>query len=296
MWFDPTVVRAIRDLFPEWMAIVFAFLSFFGSIYFVAPVIVLGYWWLDHRRFVDWIAFAFGGYAIMVAIKGLTDVSRPPVGPAIDPASLPTVVRIVYEPLLIIDTTSFPSGHAIAATIVWTMFYLETDIASERIRGVIAIGMIGLVSLARVAGGIHFPIDVIAGVAIGAVYLVLAFQCRSMLIERIRDRAVVAMFVIAAAMSTIAYSLNPQIDTLALVGGALGAAIAWERTPPPRDPWPRSIRTVGFAGLSLTIIAVLSLSLVLIDTRVTWFGLSFLGGAFVIGLPSAFDRIAGRSN
>ncbi|WP_241430584.1 hypothetical protein [Natronorubrum sulfidifaciens] len=51
MWFESTQVELVRDAFPEWMAFCFAILSYLGSVWFVAPAVVLAYWFHDRYRF-----------------------------------------------------------------------------------------------------------------------------------------------------------------------------------------------------------------------------------------------------
>ena len=59
--FDPELVKAVREAFPEWMAFVFAFVSYFGSVWFVAPAIVLAYWFGPRHRIAPWVATVMGG-------------------------------------------------------------------------------------------------------------------------------------------------------------------------------------------------------------------------------------------
>lgn len=70
------------------------------------------------------------------------------------------------------STSSFPSGHAMSATIVYTtVAYLASRLAGKRwIRWVtmlVAAIIIVLIALSRMYLGVHYPSDVMAGVIIG---------------------------------------------------------------------------------------------------------------------------------
>ncbi|MFU8866536.1 phosphatase PAP2 family protein [Natronococcus sp.] len=125
MWFESARVEAVRDAFPEWLAFLVAFLSHLGSVWFVAPAVVLAFWYLDPRRFASWIGIVLGCYAVMIGLKGFFETPRPGVDPAVPVESLPVLVAVVYAPAVEISTSSFPSGHAMAAVVVWTMLAIR---------------------------------------------------------------------------------------------------------------------------------------------------------------------------
>lgn len=69
-------------------------------------------------------------------------------------------------------TTSFPSGHAMSAAIVYgTVAYLAARLQrTARSRAMtigVALTLIVLISLSRIYLGVHYPSDTVAGVAIG---------------------------------------------------------------------------------------------------------------------------------
>ncbi|WP_440770486.1 hypothetical protein [Natronorubrum sp. DTA28] len=80
MWFESAQVEFVRDTFPEWTAFLFAFLSHLGSAWFVAPAVVLAYWFRDRHRFASWLGIVIGGYAVMLGLKGIFETPRPDVG------------------------------------------------------------------------------------------------------------------------------------------------------------------------------------------------------------------------
>lgn len=295
MWFESAQVEFVQGAFPEWTAILFAAISYLGSVWFVAPAVVLAYWFRDRHRFAPWIGIVVGGYAVMHGLKGVFSTPRPDVGPAIAPDALPTVVALVYAPSVEVATTSFPSGHAIAGTVIWTMFALETDVGTRRQRLAGAAAVVGLVAFARVGAGIHFPIDVIAGVAIGVCYMAAMLTIRNR--TRGTHAATGTVFTVAAVLSLVAFWTSGRPDTVALFGGCVGALLAWQYATPPREPWPVSIGVLVHATPGLAVLALVALVLLVVDSAVAWLVVGLTGGMIVVGLPRFIGRpgvVSGR--
>ena len=292
MWFDPVQVETFRDTFPEWMAFVFAFLSYLGSVWFVAPVVVLAFWFWDRHRFASWIAIVMGGYAVMVGLKGYFETPRPGVGPAIAPEALPLPLALLYAPAVEIATTSFPSGHAIAAVVIWTMLALELEWGTRTRRLLVAAAMVVLVSLSRIGVGVHYPIDVVAGAAVGLAYTALALAVRSWARARGRHAATAATFATSAALAAGALAIGGKPDAAALLGGSLGALLVWRYARPPREPWPVTRSILLRAGAGIGLLALVALVLLVVESHAVWFAVGFVGGVAVVGLPTI---VGGRS-
>jgi undecaprenyl-diphosphatase len=102
------------------------------------------------------LASAFGGIVLNIVLKLGFHRSRPSV-----------VVAAVHT-----FTSSFPSGHAMSAAIVYsTVAYLAARLLRHRwARWLVmtaAMSLIAVISFSRIYLGVHYPSDVIAGVAIG---------------------------------------------------------------------------------------------------------------------------------
>ena len=105
------------------------------------------------------LASSLGAMLLNAALKGLFGRPRPTVVP----------------PLAWADSTSFPSGHAmIAAAIYLTLGALLARTTTRwRLRLyylAVALGMSGLVAFSRLYLGVHYPTDVLAGMAAGALW------------------------------------------------------------------------------------------------------------------------------
>ncbi len=90
--------------------------------------------------------------AANVVAKGLTGRARPG-------GEIPVLRRLVHAP----TTTSFPSGHSASAAA------FATGVALEIPGLAVPVGIVALaVGASRLATGVHYPSDVVAGFAIGA--------------------------------------------------------------------------------------------------------------------------------
>ena len=95
-------------------------------------------------------------------------------------------------PLLTLPTYSFPSGHALAATVFYGLLacYLWMRAGGTGQRAAVAIGaaaMVTLVAFSRLYLGVHFLTDVLAGVAEGLGWLAVCVTAVSSL-RRHRER------------------------------------------------------------------------------------------------------------
>ncbi|MGY1836298.1 phosphatase PAP2 family protein [Blastococcus sp. SYSU DS0510] len=115
------------------------------------------------RRLAAFVATAGLGLAVLGPVtKAIVDRARPVVDPP-----------IVDTPL----NTSFPSGHAITALVVWgTLLLVALPSVRRRARPWLISAtalLVVLVGLTRLALGVHFVSDVLAGWALGASWLAI---------------------------------------------------------------------------------------------------------------------------
>ena len=291
MWFDPAIVETTRDAFPEWTAFLFAVLSYFGSVWFLAPAVVLAYWFCDRYRFAPWIGITMGGYALMIGVKSIFGVPRPGVGPAVSPAELPTVVGLIYAQLVEVETSSFPSGHALAAVVIWGMIALESDRGTFRTRVAVAGIIVTLVAFSRVTVGVHYPIDVVVGLAVGLTYLFGALLLVDWGTDA-HERGTIA-FTLAAVLALASFLLSGDAKAAALVGGAFGSLLAWRRLTPPRTPWPPTAKGIAFALAGVSSLGVVALILTVLSVTAVLVAVGFVSSVLVVGFPTLV-RTAGR--
>ena len=292
MWFDPAIVETTRDAFPEWTAFLFATLSYFGSVWFLAPAVVLAYWFCDRYRFAPWLGVVMGGYALMIGIKSIFAVPRPGVGPAVTPADLPTIAALFYAQLVEVETSSFPSGHALAAVVIWGMFALESDRGTFRMRVAVAGIITTLVAFSRVTVGVHYPVDVVVGLAVGLTYLLGALFLVDWLGTDAHDRGTIA-FTLAAILAVAAFLLSGDPKAATLIGGSLGSLTAWRWLSPPRTPWPLTAKGVVFALAGIVSLGVVAPALMVLGTNTVLVAVGFASSVLVVGFPTLV-RTVGR--
>lgn len=127
----------------------------------------------QYRQSIVLLAVVVGGNLLNVGLKHLLHRGRP----------------AIEDPLLMLPTYSFPSGHAMAATVFYGLAaaYAVTHLRSQHLaRSAIlaAVIMIALVCLSRVYLGVHYLSDVIAGLAEGIAWLVVALTALQYVSDR----------------------------------------------------------------------------------------------------------------
>lgn len=202
MWFDPTVVESVVESLPLWAAVLALVFSYLGSIYVIVPVTVWVYLkqrteWAD-----SWPVFVISAYALFVFLKPLSAIERPGVDSPFAEMSLPLIVDQLHHLAVDFDTESFPSGHAIAATVFYGLLVVDTDIGAwwGRVIGatVIVIG----VYFSRIALGVHYLGDVVGGALIGVTFLVVLLWLRARVQKPTQTLLVIpAVLAIGAALA-----------------------------------------------------------------------------------------------
>jgi len=152
------LVALERTRFPA-LNLFFEGITYLGAeeAYFV--VFLVAYLCINRRLgFRLFLAFVISAY-LMAVFKELWAVPRPYLQhpDLLHPLALSTA-----------EGYSMPSGHALLAVVVWG--YIALQLRSWRWR-LIPVAIIVLVSFSRLYLGLHWPADVVVGLALGAVLL-----------------------------------------------------------------------------------------------------------------------------
>lgn len=208
---------------PDSVTLVFGIVTQLGDVWFLAAVAVALYWfgrdapWLtsDGRRDGSFaFALLLGAYALALLLKTWFALPRPPgAGQAVVPTWLPGIVGPIYESMVTGHGYGFPSGHALATTVVYGGLASTLRVWDARRRQMVAAGVVGLVSLARVVLGVHYVVDVVAGVAVGLVALWAVLR-----LARGRPRRA---FVPPVVFGTLAFATMGSTRAVAVVAVAL---------------------------------------------------------------------------
>lgn len=127
--------------------------------------------------------------------------------------------------------SGFPSGHAQGATMFWGLaaFY-----ARRRWFAGLAVAIIVLVSLSRLYLGVHLPIDIVGGIAVGSVVVALALALGRW--RRTVARGAVVGFGLLVPLAL--HLLFPTPDSGVLMGALAAFLIGPELVPHVTDgPW-----------------------------------------------------------
>jgi undecaprenyl-diphosphatase len=148
---------------PRWCHQVAVELTALGSVPVMTAIILAVCAWMalaDRRASIGiLIASSCGAGLLNTALKSAFGRPRPTVVPQ----------------LAMVDSMSFPSGHAMIAAAVYLTLgaLLARTTTSRKLRlyylGV-ALAVSGLVAFSRVYLGVHYPSDVLAGMAAGALW------------------------------------------------------------------------------------------------------------------------------
>jgi undecaprenyl-diphosphatase len=169
MHLDVQALLAVQRAFAgEAWAAFFSWISWLGNGGVLAAIIVPALFVFARAKLKRhllplMVAAAVGGLAVL-AIK-------PAVGRLRPPERLAALGVDVSTPAGVPPDRSFPSGHA------QTAFTAAVYLALLFPRGaVLFLALAALVGLSRVALGVHYPSDVLAGAALGAALAFAAFR------------------------------------------------------------------------------------------------------------------------
>lgn len=170
--------EAIQGTIPEWLALVIALVTQLGDIWFVSLLLAalfVRFDGVDRDRIATVGGLAIGAVGLTFALKYLFALPRPNE-PLIMLEALPALLQPVYAVTGYASGYGFPSGHAVVTTVVYLALAGTLSVGSRRRRYAGAMTVIVLVCCARVALGLHYLVDVLAGAALGVAFLFVAFR------------------------------------------------------------------------------------------------------------------------
>ncbi|MBU1661984.1 MAG: phosphatase PAP2 family protein, partial [Chloroflexi bacterium] len=118
-------------------------------------------YWLHRRGAERWAWGAaisyLGAISLNGALKGLFARPRP----------------AIFPPLIAVHTYSFPSGHTVTAVSLYGFIAFVLWMSGYKPWAILAGGWVFLITLSRVYLGVHYPSDVLGGIAFGGLWLLL---------------------------------------------------------------------------------------------------------------------------
>lgn len=211
----------IQDVIPEWAAILVALVTQLGDVWFLALLVGAIYWYrTDAREDVAVVTgLALSGFALITALKHVFAFPRPD-RPLVELESLPWLLQPLYELTGTASGYGFPSGHAVITTIVYFCLAVRLSIGTFRQRVLAASTVVAAVALSRVALGVHYLADVVAGVVVGFAFL---FVAERLFARYPTDQRTVAfsIAIVAGILALVASNVDP--DAVLILGASLGA-------------------------------------------------------------------------
>lgn len=262
------VTEAVAASVPEALVAVLVVLTTLGSTYLVTTVGPFAYLFgerlgvLDRRDGARLLAVTIGGLALVVLLKGAFAEPRPPE----------SVMRIAA------DGNGFPSGHATGATAFYGGLAALLAVGSRRRRFLAGAGVILLVSATRVALGVHYLVDVLAGMAVGTAFVAVTLALTA---RRIADGFLLAVALALAAVAVV----GPTVDAVAALGGTVGALAGWLLVDE-RERVEQAIRPVAGAAVVLAFGGAAAAALGLDAAKPVVFATHVGAGTVFVGLPA----------
>ncbi|MFB6127204.1 MAG: phosphatase PAP2 family protein [Halolamina sp.] len=300
-------VMEVLSALPPTVVAVFAALTQLGDAWFVFAFGALVYWrrpslaTAPRRAGALVVATGLLALGLSTGLKSLFAMARPPgAGTATPPGWLPTAIAGVYENAATGDGFGFPSGHAIAATAVYGTLAAVLDEFDRRRRLAAAAALVVTISASRLVLGVHYLVDVVAGVGAGLAGVALllwttgyeaADGAPSRSLRPTRAFAVVAGVLVAAfAVAAAGGHAEEAFEAVVGLGAALGAALAWrvagdEATTRPAVSWPAAAVGLVVTGAAWAGAYALASSLVV----------GFLGSVVAVGGVVAYPALTGRA-
>jgi hypothetical protein len=232
-------VRWLHQIFGGRLYPLFVGITFLGSSAFLWPVIALWYWLVD-PRFARRLGVVLGLSVVLnQLIKTAVGSPRPY---DLESGLASELARKTG------GGHGFPSGHTQNTAAFWTSLALRFN---RRWLWALAVLMIALVALSRMALGVHMPVDVAGGAAFGA--LAAWVGSRMPMRELAARRAVVAPAIALAGLA-VSYLGGIEPAALALLAAFLLARPAF--VPPRASRLRLAMAAGGIACLALGFLLV----------------------------------------
>lgn len=273
---------AVAESLPDAVVALFGLLTHLGNPYLLLLCVAVAYLYADRVGVPRaGAAFALGlglcAIGVVVGLKHFFGLPRPPISPRGD--------------------LGFPSGHALGSTAFWGGVAVLADRWRWRRRLAAAGVVIAIVSVSRVLIGVHYVVDVVAGVAIGIALLAAAFGLgpgvtpdgATGALARPTHRHVAALFAAALVFGLAGLAVAPGESELLLgVGTAAGALAGWWRfgRRAVSAQVPVSTRALGGGGGGLVVmLGAMSGTAELIDAAVLVVVVGAVGAVCLLWLP-----------
>lgn len=203
------VTAAAAHAVPQAAVPVLVFVTTFGSPAFVAVAAAVVYWLgpryglLDRREAATVLAITYVALSAVLLLKTAFALPRPP-------ASVMHIGANGY---------GFPSGHATGSTAFYGSLAVFLRRGDRRLRYALGTLAFVIVALSRVLLGVHYLVDVVAGIALGLLVLVV--------VRAVAADTLPLAFALAVPLALGGATLWPNAESGLQVGLVTGATVGW---------------------------------------------------------------------
>jgi membrane-associated phospholipid phosphatase len=162
MEFQADIIRAIQSIATPFLDLVMEGVTILGEEFFLVPVVAFLFWCVSKELGYWLCGCAAAGNLTTNALKAVFAVSRP-IGVA--------GIRVLRA--YTATGTSFPSGHTQAGSNFFTALARATG--RRRFYILAAVASV-LIAVSRLYCGVHWPTDVLAGLAVGVALPLLLWK------------------------------------------------------------------------------------------------------------------------
>ncbi|ELZ18575.1 phosphoesterase PA-phosphatase-related protein [Natrinema thermotolerans DSM 11552] len=220
-WFD-----AFREVAPEWAVVLLGLVTQLGDVWFLGLIVGVAYWGATARR--DEAAAVLGamlaGLSLITGLKHVFALPRPE-RVLVEAGALPAAVQPLHRATATATGYGFPSGHALMTTVVYVSLAEYLSVGTRRQRYLTAAALVTVVCLSRVGLGVHYLVDVVAGVGVGLAFLVLLWR----LLDRYPTRRGTLGLGLAVGFAAVAVATSDaDPDAVLLLGTSIGAFAGWQ--------------------------------------------------------------------
>lgn len=209
---SPDIILFIQQMTNPILDWVFIAVTFLGNEEFYLIAIPILYWCVDKKFALKLgIVFLLSAY-VNDLLKEIFQTPRP------DPA----VVRVLYPESG--GGYAFPSGHSQGAAVFWGTIAWQLRQAWVWVLAVILMIAIGI---SRLYLGVHWPIDVVGGWAIGAVILGLYIIYDTTHPARGLIPKAIPLIIIVIAFGAVLFFINSGDTAVRVIGTLVGMAIGY---------------------------------------------------------------------
>ena len=254
------VLLDVEGMRTAFLDALFPIITDLGSEMAYIVILSLVYWCVN-KQVMQGLAYAYLlAMTLNTWLKDLWRIPRPD-DPALEDTLQQAGILQRLQPLRHETSPAFPSGHTQGAATAWSYMAYRFKRTWFWIAAAI---LIVLIAFSRMVVGVHFPQDVIGGLAVGAAYLLLWLWAEPSVRGWLARPGAAWRYALAVLVPLAALLVHPVEGTATSIGALIGLGIGFLlegqtlRFTTAGKWWQRILR--GVLGLAVVLLAYFGLS------------------------------------